>query len=92
MCDCEEINILSLPSYLKKYINMSKYTIKEEYKGLRTSISNFGMVSWDEASQETLAYLYEKRGFTSIIIKNSSNGESSIKKTNKKDKSVKKDD
>ncbi len=71
---------------------MSKYTIKEEYKGLRTSISNFGMVSWDEASQETLAYLYEKRGFTSIIIKNSSNGESSIKKTNKKDKSVKKDD
>ena len=71
---------------------MSKYTIKEEYKGLRTSISNFGMVSWDEASQETLAYLYEKRGFTSIIIKNSSNEESSIKKTNKKDKSVKKDD
>ena len=71
---------------------MSKYKIKEQYKGLRTSISNFGMVSWDEASQETLAYLYEKRGFTSIIIKNSSNEESSFKKTNKKDKSAKKDD
>ena len=88
MCDCEEINILSLPSYLKIYIKMAKYKIKEQYKGLRTSISNFGMVSWDEASQETLAYLYEKRGFTSIIIKNSSNEESSFKKTNKKGRAL----
>ena len=71
---------------------MAKYKVKESYKGLKSSVSNFGTISWDEASQETLAYLYEKRGFTSIIIKNSSNEESSIKKTNKKDKSVKKDD
>ena len=92
MCDCEVINILSLPSYLKIYTKMSNYKIKEDYKGLRSSISNFGTVSWDEASQETLAYLYEKRGFTSIITKISSNEESSIKKTNKKNKSVKKDD
>jgi hypothetical protein len=92
MCDCEEINILSLPSYLKIYIKMAKYKAKENYKGLRSSVADFGIVSWDEASQEVLAYLYEKRGFTSIITKISSNEESSIKKTNKKDKSVKKDD
>lgn len=71
---------------------MAKYKIKDKYKGLSSSIMNFGLVDWDNASQEILAYLYEDRKLTSIIIKNSSNEESSIKKTNKKDKSVKKDD
>ncbi len=71
---------------------MAKYKIKDKYKGLSSSVMNFGLVDWDNASQEILAYLYEDRKLTSIIIKNSSNEESSIKKTNKKDKSVKKDD
>jgi hypothetical protein len=92
MCDCEEINILSLPSYLKTYTIMAKYSVKEKYKGLSSSVMNFGLVMWDNATQEALAYLYEKRGFKSIITKISSNEESSIKKTNKKNKSVKKDD
>jgi len=92
MCDCKEINILSLPSYLKTYTIMAKYKIKDKYKGLSSSVMNFGLVDWDNASQEILAYLYEDRKLTSIIIKNSSNEESSIKKTNKKNKSVKKDD
>lgn len=71
---------------------MAKYKIKDKYKGLSSSVMNFGLVDWDNASQEILAYLYEDRKLTSIIIKNSSNEESSIKKTNKKNKSVKKDD
>lgn len=71
---------------------MAKYKIKDKYKGLSSSVMNFGLVDWDNASQEILAYLYEDRKLTSIIIKNSSNEESSFKKTNKKDKSAKKDD
>lgn len=65
---------------------MSKYIVKKEYKGLRSTVGSFGLVDWDEASQESLAYLYEQRGFTSIITKISSNEESSIKKTNKSGK------
>ena len=83
MCDCEEINMLSLPSYLKTYTIMSKYKVKENYKGLMSRVMRFGTVIWDDASQETLAYLYETRNFTSIITKTSSN-EESVKKTNKK--------
>lgn len=71
---------------------MAKYKIKDKYKGLSSSVMNFGLVDWDNASQEILAYLYEDRKLTSIIIKNSSNEESSFKKTNKKNKSAKKDD
>ncbi len=92
MCDCDKINTLSLPSHLKIYTIMAKYTIKKEYEGLSSEVGNFGKVWWSEATQEVLSYLYEEREMKSIITKISSNEESSIKKTNKKNKSVKKDD
>tara|TARA_R110000764_G_scaffold42765_1_gene96210 strand:+ start:276 stop:554 length:279 start_codon:yes stop_codon:yes gene_type:complete len=91
MCDCDKINILSLPSYLKIYTDMAKYKINKDYEGLRSSVSNFGTISWSDATQEILAHLYEDRNFTSIIIKTKSNEESNIKKSNKKSESIKKD-
>jgi len=88
MCDCDKINILSLPSHLKIYTIMAKYKIKKEYEELSSEVGNFGKVLWSEATQEVLSYLYEEREMKSIITKISSNEESSAKKT----KSIKKDD
>ena len=70
---------------------MSKYKVHKDYEGLRSSVSNFGTVSWSDASQEILAHLYEDRKLTSIIIKTKSNEESNTKKSNKKGESAKKD-
>lgn len=92
MCDCNNINMLSLPSYLKIYTDMAKYEIKKDFKGSGSNVGGVGLVIWDDASQELLAHLYEDRNLTSIITKISSNEESSIKKTNGKGKSDKKDD
>ena len=70
---------------------MAKYKINKNYEGLRSSVSNFGTVSWSDATQEVLAHLYEDRNFTSIIIKTTSNEESTAKEPIKKSKSIKKD-
>ena len=91
MCDCNNINMLSLPSYLKIYTDMAKYEIKKAFKGLGAKVSSIGLVMWDDASQELLAHLYEDKKFTSIITKISSNEESNIKKSIKKSKSSTKD-
>jgi|TARA_R100001463_G_scaffold56773_3_gene108927 hypothetical protein len=97
MCGCNNNKkIVNLP-HLKIYLIMAKYSIKEKYKGLATSFYDGLFVRWDNVSQEELAHIYEEvnggKSFVNKIEKTKkSNEESTIKASNKKTKSTKKDD
>lgn len=69
MCECEN-NIVDLQQ-------LKIYTIMSKYKAVSSVVlhSNGSVISLSKASQEELAYVYEKLGKTSLVEK--------IEKTNK---------
>ena len=69
MCECEN-NIVDLQQ-------LKIYTMMAKYKAISNSVihSNGGVIYLSKASQEELAYVYEKLGKTSSVEK--------IEKTNK---------
>lgn len=76
---------------------MAKYSVKKTYKGTGTSFYGGYFVRWDDATQEELAHIYEEVNKGKLYVEkiekiNKSNEKNSVKETNKKDKSVKKDD
>ncbi len=75
---------------------MASYKIKEKYIGSATGFNPKYTVRWGNQSQEELSYIYEELNGSKYIIKlektKKSNEESTIKASNKKTKSTKKDD
>jgi hypothetical protein len=96
MCGCSNNKkIVDLP-HLKIYVIMASYKIKEKYIGSATGFNPKYTVRWGNQSQEELSYIYEELNGSKYIIKlektKKSNEESTIKASNKKTKSTKKDD
>ena len=96
MCGCQEDKkIVDLP-HLKIYTIMANYKIKEKYIGSATGLNPKYIVRWGNQSQEELSYIYEELNGSKYIDKlektKKSNEESTVKKSNKKTKSIKKND
>jgi hypothetical protein len=100
MCGCNKKNSVDLPDKLhidiKLYLDMAKYEVKKKWTGdgLSTTFLGSGrdnlIVSWDNASQEDLALVYEEfNGGVAFInkIDNSSEKSNSKAKKPSKDKS-----
>jgi|TARA_Y100000592_G_scaffold99321_1_gene174939 hypothetical protein len=81
MCDCNsKKNVVDLP-HIKIYTKMANYKVKKEFKNTATYFGNV-RVRWEDATDETLAWVYEE----------AKNGSHYVEKIDKINKSYEKSD